>query len=51
MNKTNYDMPEGRSLMINRAVNVSMLDFNSADSIIEAGYRLSLIHISEPTRH
>ncbi len=37
MNKTNYDMPEGRSLMINRAVNVSMLDFNSADWIVGAG--------------
>ena len=45
MNKTNYDMPEGRSLMINRAVNVSMLDFNSADSIIEAGYRDALAQI------
>lgn len=45
MNKTNYDMPEGRSLMINRAVNVSMLDFNSADSIIEAGYRDALARI------
>ena len=45
MNKTNYYMPEGRSLMINRAVNVSMLDFNSADSIIEAGYRDALAQI------
>lgn len=45
MNKTNYDMPKGRSLMINRAVNVSMLDFNSADSIIEAGYRDALAQI------
>ena len=45
MNKTNYDMPEGRSLMINRAVNVSMLDFNRAASIIEAGYRDALARI------
>ena len=57
MNKTNYDMPEGRSLMINRAVNVSMLDFNSADSIIEAGYRDALAQIpalrekNPPHRH
>jgi len=38
MEKTDYDMPAGRSTLIERAVDVSMLDFSQAGAIIESGY-------------
>lgn len=38
MEKTDYDMPAGRSTLIERAVDVSMLDFSQADAIIQSGY-------------
>lgn len=38
MEKTNYRMPVGRSVMIERAVQSGMLDFDRADAIIQAGY-------------
>lgn len=38
MENTNYDMPAGRSTLIARAVDVSMLDFAQAKAIIESGY-------------
>ena len=38
MVKTDYDMPAGRSTLIERAVDVSMLDFSQADAIIQSGY-------------
>lgn len=41
MNPTDYDLPEGRSLMIERPFtgDVSMFDFDRAKYIIECGYR------------
>lgn len=38
MNKTDYSMPEERSLIIHRAVGVGMLDFKRAKEIIDSGY-------------
>ncbi len=38
MENTDYDMPAGRSTLIARAVDVSMLDFAQAEAIIELGY-------------
>jgi len=45
MDKTDYDLPEGRSMMIDRAVDVSMLDFTDTESIIQAGYEDTLAKI------
>ena len=45
MGITDYDLPEERSVMIARAVNVGMLDFNNAEAIIESGYRDALEQI------
>lgn len=41
MNPTDYELPEGRSLMIERPFtgDVSMFDFDRAEYIIECGYR------------
>lgn len=38
MENTDYDMPAGRSTLIARAVDVSVLDFAQAKAIIESGY-------------
>lgn len=38
MNDTDYSMPEGRSIVIHRAVEVGMLDFKRAKEIIDSGY-------------
>lgn len=38
MNDTDYSMPEGRSVIVHRAVPVSILDFEHADEIIAWGY-------------
>lgn len=38
MNKSEYDMPEGCSVTIRRAVPHSMFDFNKAREIIDMGY-------------
>lgn len=38
MEQTDYDMPEGRSTLIKRAVDVSTLDFSQAESIMQSGY-------------
>jgi len=38
MNRTEYDMPENRSVTIRRAVPVGMLDFERAAEIIQWGY-------------
>ncbi len=38
MNKTEYDMPDERSLVVRRAVPVGMLDFKRAKDIIDWGY-------------
>lgn len=38
MHDTDYSLPEGRSLEIRRAVEVNMLDFDSAVATMDAGY-------------
>ena len=38
MENTDYDMPAGRSTLIARAVDVSMLDFAQSKAIIRSGY-------------
>jgi len=38
MQRTDYSLPEGRSVRIARAVDVNMLDFDKAEAIMEAGY-------------
>ena len=38
MQITDYNLPKGRSIMIDRAVKVSMLDFNNANAIMDLGY-------------
>ena len=38
MHDTDYDLPKGRSVTVRRAVDVNMLDFNSAVAIMDAGY-------------
>lgn len=38
MNKTDYSMPEGRSIVVERSVPVGMLDFDRAVEIIAMGY-------------
>lgn len=38
MQESDYTLPEGRSVTIWRAVDVNMLDFDSAQAIMDAGY-------------
>lgn len=38
MNKTNYDLPADKGIMIERDINVGMLDFKKAEQIIQLGY-------------
>lgn len=38
MHDTDYDLPEGRSVTIRRAVDAGMLDFDAAEAIMDAGY-------------
>lgn len=38
MQESDYSLPEGRSLMIRRAVPVSTLDFDSAEEVMRMGY-------------
>lgn len=38
MHDTDYDLPKGRSITIRRAVDVNMLDFDSAVAIMDSGY-------------
>ncbi len=38
MQQTDYTLLEGRSVLIDRAVDAGMLDFDNAEAIIEAGY-------------
>ena len=38
MHDTDYDLPKGRSVTVRRAVDVNMLDFDSAVAIMDAGY-------------
>lgn len=38
MHDTDYSLPKGRSVRIERAVDVSMLDFDNAGPIMDAGY-------------
>lgn len=44
---TDYSLPEGRSVMMDRAVDVSMLDFNNADVIMDLGYNDTMEKIFE----
>lgn len=45
MSKTDYTLPEGRSVTIRRAVKVGMLDFSAAEEVIESGYQDALAAI------
>lgn len=47
MNTTDYDLPEGRSILIYRGVDVGMLDFGKAAEIIAAGYDDTKARIGE----
>lgn len=47
MEQTDYRLPRRRSLMIERAVAVGMLDFSDPQTIIEAGYRDAIAQIPE----
>lgn len=49
MNPTDYNLPEGRSLMIERSFtgDVSMFDFDRAEYIIECGYRDAMEQMPE----
>ncbi len=47
MNKTDYTLPEGRSVVIERAVPVGMLDFDRAMEIIDWGYEDALQKMPE----
>ena len=38
MQSTDYKLPEGRGILINRAVDVGMLDFDKGEEIIHSGY-------------
>ena len=38
MHDTDYDLPKGRSVTVRRAVDVNMLDFDSAVAVMDAGY-------------
>lgn len=38
MHDSDYSLPEGRSLMIRRAVPVGMLEFDAAEEIVQMGY-------------
>lgn len=45
MGKTDYTLPEGRSLLISHPINVNMLDFSDVEAIIDAGYEDALAKI------
>lgn len=47
MNKTDYTLPEGRSVSVSRAVPVGMLDFNRAEEIIRWGYEDALAQMPD----
>ncbi|MDR3785980.1 patatin-like phospholipase family protein, partial [Alistipes sp.] len=38
MHDTDYDLPKGRSVTVRRAVDVNMLDFDSAVAVMDSGY-------------
>lgn len=38
MERTDYDLPGGRSILVGRAVDANMLDFDKAEEIIRLGY-------------
>lgn len=38
MQSTDYSLPDGRGILINRAVDVGMLDFDKSEEIIRSGY-------------
>lgn len=44
---TDFDMPEGRSVLVQRAVEASVLDFKSASEIMAAGYNDALAAMPE----
>ncbi len=45
--KTDYTLPEGRSIMLDRAVDAGMLDFNRGAEIVELGYADALESMPE----
>ncbi len=47
MQITDYNLPQGRSIMIDRAVNVSMLDFDNANTIMDLGYEDTMAKMDE----
>ena len=44
---SDFDMPKDRSVLINRIVDVSMLDFSSAADVMAQGYNDALAVIPE----
>lgn len=44
---TDYNLPEGRSILIDRAVDVSMLDFRNATAIMDLGYDDTMLKMAE----
>ncbi len=42
MHESDYDLPKGRSVTIRRAVDVTMLDFDNAEAIMNSGYEDAL---------
>lgn len=47
MNKTDYDLPKDRSIMIERDVDIGMLDFSKAKETIDQGYKDAMEKIAE----
>lgn len=47
MHDTDYDLPEGRSVTIRRAVPVNMLDFDEAEAIMDMGYEDAMRQMPE----
>lgn len=47
MHETDYSLPKGRSVRIERAVDASMLDFDNAEAIMDAGYTDALAQMPE----
>lgn len=47
MSQTDYDLPDSGNILIDRAVNAGMLDFDKAKQIIDQGYKDAMARMDE----
>ncbi|MCI1778946.1 MAG: patatin-like phospholipase family protein [Bacteroidales bacterium] len=47
MDKTDFDIPAGKSVLINGTYDFGLLDFSKADKIVQLGYENAMAHMAE----